>query len=52
MGKTALWRWFGALAVLVVVIQFVPYGRTRTNSAVRQEPAWDSAASRGLASQT
>jgi hypothetical protein len=49
MGKTAPWKWFGALVVLGVAIQFVPYGHEHTNPPVRQEPAWDSSLSRGLA---
>ena len=49
MGRTALWKWFGALVALGVVIQVVPYGHEHANPPVRQEPAWDSPLSRGLA---
>lgn len=40
---------FGALVVLFVLIQLVPYGRNHTNPAVLQEPAWDSPTTRSLA---
>ena len=50
--KVAL-RWGGiALGVLVflfAVIQAVPYGRDHSSPAVRQEPTWDSQATRALA---
>ncbi|HXZ44996.1 MAG TPA: heme-binding domain-containing protein [archaeon] len=49
MGKVALWKWFRALVALGVVIQVVPYGHEHANPPVRQEPAWDSPLSRGLA---
>jgi mono/diheme cytochrome c family protein len=35
-----------ALAALVVLIQFVPYGRDKTNPPVVAEPRWDSAQTR------
>ena len=41
-------RGFGALAVLLVAIQFVPYGRDHTNPPVLAEPAWDSPQTRAL----
>jgi len=48
----AVLRWGGiALGVLVflfVVIQVVPYGRDHGNPPLRQEPAWDSPATRAL----
>lgn len=37
-----------ALAVLAVLIQFVPYGRDHENPTVTAEPAWDSAQTRDL----
>jgi len=49
MGKVALWKWFRALVALGVVIQVVPYGHEHANPPIRQEPAWDSPLSRGLA---
>ena len=38
-----------AVVVLFVLIQFVPYGRAHENPPVRQEPRWDSPATRELA---
>jgi len=35
--------------VLFALIQLVPYGRAHENPAVRQEPPWDSPATRALA---
>lgn len=49
MRKTVLWRSLGALAVLGIAVQLVPYGHTRTNPPVRQEPAWDTETTRDLA---
>ncbi|HWU39596.1 MAG TPA: heme-binding domain-containing protein [Candidatus Acidoferrum sp.] len=49
MRKSSLWGSLGALVVLAGVIQIVPYGHDHANPAVRQEPAWDSPSSRGLA---
>lgn len=37
-----------ASVLLVVAVQFVPYGRTHTNPPVAAEPAWDSPATRAL----
>lgn len=37
------------LAVVLVAIQFVPYGRPTPNPAVRREPDWDSPRTRELA---
>ena len=34
--------------VLGVAVQFVPYGRERTNPPVVKEPAWDSPATRAM----
>src|SRR4030042_2927111 len=49
----ALLRWgaigLGVLIFLFAVIQAVPYGRDHSNPPVRQEPAWDSPATRALA---
>jgi mono/diheme cytochrome c family protein len=44
------WARVGGLIapVLLVVIQFVPYGRAHTRPPVRQEPAWDLPATRDL----
>ena len=41
---------FGLL-LAAVAIQFVPYGRSRTNPPVATEPQWDSPATRALARQ-
>jgi hypothetical protein len=49
MGKRAPWRWFGALAAFVAIIQLVPYGHDHSTPSVHQEPAWDSTATRALA---
>lgn len=38
----------GALVVLGLAIQLVPYGRDHANPAVRAEPAWDSPRTREL----
>ena len=40
-----------SLAVLFVLIQFVPYGRNHTNPPGRVEPAWDSPQTRALAAR-
>lgn len=37
------------LIVLLLAIQFVPYGHDRTNPPVRREPAWDRPETRDLA---
>ena len=43
-------RWLGiALAVVLVAVQLVPYGRDHTNPAGRLEPRWDHAETRALA---
>jgi hypothetical protein len=46
-------RWIvratGALAVVFVLVQLVPYGRDHTNPAVVAEPAWNSPETRALA---
>jgi hypothetical protein len=39
----------GALVVIAVVIQLVPFGRDHTNPPVVQEPNWDSPRTRELA---
>ncbi len=41
----------GAIVVLFVLAQVVPYGRSRTNPPVVAEPSWDSPATRQLARQ-
>jgi hypothetical protein len=38
-----------SLVVLVVLIQFVPYGRDHANPAARDEPKWDKPETRALA---
>ena len=38
----------GALVVLAVLIQLIPYGRNHTNPPVAQEPNWDSPRTREL----
>lgn len=38
-----------ALAVVLVAIQLVPYGRRHTNPPARVEPQWDAPATRALA---
>ena len=43
-------RWIGmTFAVLMVVIQLVPYGRDHANPPVTQEPPWDRPETRALA---
>jgi len=49
MHSKRLWWSLGILVALGVLFQFVPYGRAHTNPPVRQEPAWDSPATRALA---
>jgi hypothetical protein len=39
----------GALVVLLVAIQFVPFGQRTSNAVVRREPNWDSPRTRELA---
>jgi len=48
MLKRAGWVGLG-LAVLLVVMQLVPFGRDHTNPPVRREPSWDSPETRQLA---
>ncbi len=48
MWKTVMWS-LGALIALGIGMQVVPYGHAHTNPPVRQEPAWDSPATRQLA---
>ncbi len=48
MRKNVVWWSLGALVVLGVMIQVVPYGHAHTNPPVRREPAWDRPATRGL----
>lgn len=42
-------RGLGFLAGILVIIQFVPYGRDHANPPVVVEPAWDSTGTRDLA---
>ena len=44
-------RSLGILVVMLVALQLVPYGHTRSNPPVLAEPAWDSALTRQLARQ-
>ena len=39
------------LVVLLVAVQFVPYGRSHSNPPVAKEPAWDSPRTRELAAR-
>ncbi len=48
MRKTMIWRLLGAVVILGVVIQLVPYGHSHTNPPVRKEPAWNSPTTREL----
>jgi hypothetical protein len=41
----------GGLAVVLIAIQLVPYGRPTPNPAVRREPNWDSPRTRELAAR-
>jgi mono/diheme cytochrome c family protein len=41
----------GALIVVLLVVQFVPYGRRHTNPPVTQEPQWDQPRTRALAAR-
>ncbi len=47
--KKFLKRVLIGLALLLVLIQLVPYGRAHTNPPVTREPAWDSPRTRALA---
>lgn len=44
LGRVAI-----VVGVVLVEIQFVPYGRNHSNPPIRQEPAWNSAETRALA---
>ena len=44
-----LWWSLGAVVVLGMGIQIVPYGRARINPPVRQEPTWSNSVTRDLA---
>jgi Haem-binding domain len=48
MRKATRWTVLNA-AVLLVVIQLLPFGRDHTNPPVRKEPAWDAPETRELA---
>lgn len=48
MLKKWLLRFGIVLAVSLTAVQLVPYGRNHANPPVRQEPNWDSAATREL----
>jgi mono/diheme cytochrome c family protein len=39
---------FGAMLLLLVAVQFVPYGRVHANPPVQAEPKWDSPQTRAL----
>jgi hypothetical protein len=41
----------GAVGVILVAIQFVPYGHSHTNPPVTREPAWNSPDTRELAAR-
>ena len=47
--KRLLVRLLLMLVVVFLLIQIVPYGRAHENPPVRQEPKWDSPATRALA---
>lgn len=49
MLKTILRRTAIVAFVLLIIIQFVPYGRNHTNPSTRVEPQWDRAETRALA---
>ena len=48
MRKSFLGGCLAAFVVLAGLIQIVPYGHDHTNPTVRQEPAWDSPATRAM----
>ena len=48
MRKSSLGGCLGAFVVLAGLIQIVPYGHDHANPTVRQEPAWDSPATRAM----
>ncbi len=48
MRKTMIWRLLGAVLILGVATQLVPYGHSHTNPPVRKEPAWNSPTTREL----
>jgi hypothetical protein len=47
MRRVGIWS-VSVLIALVLLIQFVSYGRDHSNPAVRAEPAWDSPRTREL----
>ena len=47
-----LWISVAAILGVLVLIQFVPYGRNHANPAVRREPAWNAPATRQIAQRT
>ncbi len=49
MRKALLWRSLGAVVILAIVIQLVPYGHAHTNPPLGREPNWDSQATREMA---
>lgn len=42
---------FGIIILVVVAIQFIPYGKKHSNPAVKAEPAWDSPKTKELFSR-
>jgi mono/diheme cytochrome c family protein len=50
-GKEMIYKVIGAVVLLFVAIQFVPYGRDHANPAVVAEPQWDTQTTRELFSR-
>ena len=48
MKRIIIWIILGVI-VLLVLIQFAPYGKNHTNPAIQQEPTWNSPQTRELA---
>jgi mono/diheme cytochrome c family protein len=47
-GKEMIYKVIGAVVLLFVAMQFVPYGRDHANPAVVAEPQWDTQTTREL----
>ena len=51
MRRTLLWWSLGAVVILGIAMQLVPYGHEHTNPPVGREPTWDNPATRELAAR-
>jgi hypothetical protein len=48
MWKKLIWIFLGILVIIVIGIQFLPYGYDHTNPPVTSEPNWNTAQTREL----